>query len=993
MFAKPFFLSCAVLLFLIPAGQAQTNLPVISAGGVVNSAEYAARFAPGGMTSIFGSNLAPQTVQASGPVLPTSLSGVSVEISPAGAGVLQAPLYFVSPGLINFQLPFGLAAGPAQVRVRTPQGVSAPANISISPAAPALFTADASGAGDPLAVHAATYALVRASNPAAPGEYLVVLATGLGEVTPATPAGRPGGDNGQWGPLNWTTVKPSVTLGGRQVPVAFWGLMPGYAGAYQLNVQVPPDMAPGYYPLVVRMGEAQSQSELPIAVGRPGEVLGSTTISSAGGTVSGGGVTVAVPPGAVAESVPVSIVRAADPPAAAPGRISDVFVVRGLPAERAQPVTVTLPLTQAAGAGTETLVAMNSGPGLQGTGVEFLDAVIEGNQVRVTLPASDVPPLAAAERAASGSLPERFAQASGPEVSFYVMSFYLRENSAGGHFMIFYPRGDTALASKIPAVGQTLEEAYGKIASLGLDWSRRKRWPMRVVIRPLTGADADKWGVAEPSVLGKDYWSVTLNANKLSATGLDNAFRATVGHELFHVMQDLYDPRSAYRVAKFSTPWLWFWDAASTWFESYMLGDDSYIPATVIENNYTFLTRHGLEYLAGDQKDVQAHGYGASMFLQHLVKTSSATRIGDTVKRAANRAPGILARSVEAPVEALNAATGFGLGAKWVDFVEKYAQGQIYRTEFPHMSLISGQRKGLYVFETDANTGTVFEWTSSNLSAAVFQLRFTQAWPSNTALTLSFEAGGDYVKAFLYRFSSKGVTPAGTFTSSITIANAESFQKDGEQLIIVVADGSGGGAYQGSNFTRLKVQKGVDLLSILRGFSRISHKIYGNQTCTYGSGGTFTGTLFAKSPVLWSGNAFSLEAEDRDLVPANSPFPPPRVSIRGTVSRDGLRIEQMTFERVERYEYRSKDSHNREYLNYRDHRESWTLSDAVLQDPDRVTPNRAGVIFSGGTVSGYSYITRSWDGFAANFRPELIEVSSCTMAVTRTDTSFSRPAQ
>jgi hypothetical protein len=56
-----------------------------------------------------------------------------------------------------------------------------------------------------------------------------------------------------------------------------------------------------------------------------------------------------------------------------------------------------------------------------------------------------------------------------------------------------------------------------------------------------------------------------------------------------------------------------------------------------------------------------------------------------------------------------------------------------------------------------------------------------------------------------------------------------------------------------------------------------------------------------------------------------------------------------------------------------------------------VTPTRSGVVFEGGTVSGYSYVSRHWDGRADQFKPGDIQESTCSMAVTRTETSLSRP--
>src|SRR5437588_11625131 len=75
--------------------------PVITA--VVNGASFEAGVPRGCLVSIFGSKLAQSTASASILPLPKKLAGTVVTV---GDLELEAPLYFVSPGQINFQLPF-----------------------------------------------------------------------------------------------------------------------------------------------------------------------------------------------------------------------------------------------------------------------------------------------------------------------------------------------------------------------------------------------------------------------------------------------------------------------------------------------------------------------------------------------------------------------------------------------------------------------------------------------------------------------------------------------------------------------------------------------------------------------------------------------------------------------------------------------------------------------------------------------------------------------
>jgi len=90
------------------ATQIGTTTPVITPGRVVNAASYLGDLAPGGLATLYGSNLAdaPQVVTAS-PNFPTSAAGVSVSVN----GV-AAPLIYVSPTQINFQVPWETTPGP-----------------------------------------------------------------------------------------------------------------------------------------------------------------------------------------------------------------------------------------------------------------------------------------------------------------------------------------------------------------------------------------------------------------------------------------------------------------------------------------------------------------------------------------------------------------------------------------------------------------------------------------------------------------------------------------------------------------------------------------------------------------------------------------------------------------------------------------------------------------------------------------------------------------
>jgi uncharacterized protein (TIGR03437 family) len=98
---------------------------------------------------------------------------------------------------------------------------------------------------------------VGASRPARTGEFLSIYCTGLGQVTNSPGAGNPALTS----PLSQTQSTPLVTIGGVTAKVQFSGLAPGFAGLYQVNVQVPDGISPGEaVPVVVTIGGVASNT-------------------------------------------------------------------------------------------------------------------------------------------------------------------------------------------------------------------------------------------------------------------------------------------------------------------------------------------------------------------------------------------------------------------------------------------------------------------------------------------------------------------------------------------------------------------------------------------------------------------------------------------------------------------------------------------------------------------------------------------------------------
>ncbi|MFO0282029.1 MAG: hypothetical protein ACK532_08950 [Acidobacteriota bacterium] len=219
-------------------------VPTISTGGVLNNANFAANdpLGVGTIAAVFGEFLADQLAAAPGAPLPTTLSGVRVLVNGRAA-----PLYFVSPGQINFQVPFETLGGDAIVQVERGGAVGNRVAVNIVSQAgrilvwPGLRHGIIVNADGSLPLPPGVQLGAFPTKAARPGDVLVIYAIGFGQTAPAVASGA-ASPSGPLAQLSNVIVRfGATTLFDTTIPVAaqFAGLSPGFVGLYQINVQVP----------------------------------------------------------------------------------------------------------------------------------------------------------------------------------------------------------------------------------------------------------------------------------------------------------------------------------------------------------------------------------------------------------------------------------------------------------------------------------------------------------------------------------------------------------------------------------------------------------------------------------------------------------------------------------------------------------------------------------------------------------------------------------
>lgn len=216
----------------------QTALPL----AVVSAASGTAALAPESLASGYGASLATSTVFSSVTPLPTQLGGVSLKVTDSAGVARLAPLIYVAPLQINFQIPAGTATGTALFSLEGAPGGPFLSSAVVQAVAPSLFSANSNGKGVASAVAVRVDNKTQAQSPVAvytcPGSACVSVPIALNQESTVYVSLYGTGFRGPGG-----TVSATCTVHGVPAPVVFAGAQPEFAGLDQVNISLPPSLA------------------------------------------------------------------------------------------------------------------------------------------------------------------------------------------------------------------------------------------------------------------------------------------------------------------------------------------------------------------------------------------------------------------------------------------------------------------------------------------------------------------------------------------------------------------------------------------------------------------------------------------------------------------------------------------------------------------------------------------------------------------------------
>lgn len=224
-----------------------TNASAVGPLASVSAASFlGSEISPESIVAAFGQNLAASVQVAQGQPLPFTLGETSVMVRDsagfaggAAGAERSAPLFFVSPGQVNLQIPQGTASGDATITVLRNGSPVASGTARVASVAPGLFTANASGQG----VAAAVAFRLRADGSQS-FEPVAQFDSAQGRFVPVPIDLGPATDQvflilyGTGFRFVSSLAAATATIGGDSAEVLFAGPAPGLVGADQANLRL-----------------------------------------------------------------------------------------------------------------------------------------------------------------------------------------------------------------------------------------------------------------------------------------------------------------------------------------------------------------------------------------------------------------------------------------------------------------------------------------------------------------------------------------------------------------------------------------------------------------------------------------------------------------------------------------------------------------------------------------------------------------------------------
>ncbi len=516
----------------------------------------------------------------------------------------------------------------------------------------------------------------------------------------------------------------------------------------------------------------------------------SGTIGKSGGNLQANTIDISIPVGSFSADTKMELKKHIAGNVFGNSRASDYHTIAGLPADFTKPITITV--TPAEDAGANLLMAMGEEsfvPSLNKMKLNysFVESTLKDGKYVFELQ----PPK-----------PDNDAKGKKMDLTFGLVKDYVHTGvstkapNAGKRFNIHYNKFHVHdyEAEQLEAY---LDAAYDELVKMGFSFSKRTKWPVEVNFNNSQSDEVGLMGEFCSSKFGNNYGTLSFYLGNMPNEDL---LKSTAGHELFHLVKALYDPRWAYTKAVWASDFYWFDEATSTWFEEVMAGK-GYSSATRKENELFPL----IGIYRGPQVDAQHYGYGMAAFVKYIINQTDKTILSKIYQK-------IYEEAGDA-VKIINGLTPNSISEMYPNFLEEYLTGKIY-PDFEPQKLLSGVEYGgieKWAIRSKGDIQNTVEHTYPGISAKIFRVRLLyngfQEYDelrieTDNTLTVPkyvFEVRNGKFK-FLY-----------TGRSEFYVPKLKQLQKENGQVVVLVANAGYVDEKVKTTFTVIPQTKGIAL--------------------------------------------------------------------------------------------------------------------------------------------------------------------------------------
>ena len=267
VFRNSFFVNNSIFVIRSDSKLYRSNAFITPVTITVSAANYQMTpLSSESIVSVFGSGMSLTTAAAASVPLPTSLENTSVTITDNVGISKTAPLFYISPTQINFQIPAGLANGVGTATVNLYNQIVGRGVVVITNISPGLFTVNQTGEG---------FAAANVQRIKPDGTNIYQPTTQYNSTTNkfvGIPINVSPSDSvylnlygtGIRGRSDLANVK--ATVGGVDVPVSYAGAHGSYIGVDQINVLLPSTLAGKGEVEVVLTVDAQIANTVKISI-------------------------------------------------------------------------------------------------------------------------------------------------------------------------------------------------------------------------------------------------------------------------------------------------------------------------------------------------------------------------------------------------------------------------------------------------------------------------------------------------------------------------------------------------------------------------------------------------------------------------------------------------------------------------------------------------------------------------------------------------------